>query len=436
LFFAYLLPQVFKPKAIRQIALPMPFIKMQTGKKLIETGKAAIQSEIDYYYLRMRVGIAYYEKKNYASASQHFEKALEFNSADVIAKEYLYYSYLFSGREIAARRLLKNMPACLYSKVKNTSHPKLRSLSFSLSKQWPSTSGSIAAFTPPTTNGEDGVQVLPNSMMIMQAGLSHYLNNFSFLEHQVSFLTRNNFSYSSLDNESHVFSELNVSQFLYQITSEIYFNNIWYLRPSANYINVRIPYVYQVQLPGRMGGVRQLIGHYSEHQYSLQMGLGAKFGILRPEASLAYAEFNNNPYLQKNLSLTVFPTGNLKLYLFSRLSHQGHLNTQQQRWIWFQELGFMVLDGLWLEIRGVFGEVENFVDHGAGLIFNDLGILKKQYGLSLRLPFKNAGKELGLHYKYAEQENFFYSDINHLSITGSGITFDHHTLTASWIWKF
>ncbi|MCC5930542.1 MAG: hypothetical protein JJU28_14945 [Cyclobacteriaceae bacterium] len=436
LVFCTLITSGLQAQSNRVDSITYALYKNTSWNELIETSKAAFQSGIDYYYLRMRVGIAYYEKKNYASASHQFEKALEFNSADVVAKEYLYYSYLLSAREMAARRLLKTMPVSLYNKVKNSSRSKLRNLSISVSKQFPATAGTISEFTPPDINGEDGVLVLPNSMVVLQTGLSHYLGASSFLEHNVSFLNRNNFSYSELNNDSYIFEDLNVSQFLYQLSSEIYINNNWYLRPSASYINVRIPYVYQVQLPGRMGAARNMIGHFSEHQYSIQMGLGVKSGILRPEASIAYSKFNNNPYLQKNVSITAFPTGNLNLYLFSRISHQSHINIERQRWIWLQELGFKVLDGVWLEIRGVFGEMENFADHGATLAFNDLGILRKQYGLSLRLPFKNASREFSLHYKYAEQENYFYSDRNHLPISGSGITFNHHTLTGSWIWKF
>ena len=42
---------------------------------LIAAGKKALKADIDFYYLRVRMGIAYYEKKNYHMALLHFEKA-------------------------------------------------------------------------------------------------------------------------------------------------------------------------------------------------------------------------------------------------------------------------------------------------------------------------------------------------------------------------
>ena len=66
-------------------------------KNLIKISKQAFNQNIDYYYLRMRAGIAYYERKQFIKAIPHFKKALEFNT-DTIAIEYLYYSYLSSGK--------------------------------------------------------------------------------------------------------------------------------------------------------------------------------------------------------------------------------------------------------------------------------------------------------------------------------------------------
>jgi tetratricopeptide (TPR) repeat protein len=66
---------------------------------VIHYGKLGLANDIDYFYLRLRLGEAYYYKQNYSTAIKHFEKALKSNSADASAQEFLYYSYLFSGRE-------------------------------------------------------------------------------------------------------------------------------------------------------------------------------------------------------------------------------------------------------------------------------------------------------------------------------------------------
>lgn len=64
---------------------------------VIVIGNKAIEQGIDYYYLRMRIGISYFSKNQYSQCLEHFLKAKEFNSNDIV-DEYLYYSYLNSGR--------------------------------------------------------------------------------------------------------------------------------------------------------------------------------------------------------------------------------------------------------------------------------------------------------------------------------------------------
>ena len=86
-------------------------------EELIKFGKQAINEGTDYFYLRMRIGIAYYEKKNYNIAEVHFKKALQFNSTDELALEYLYYSYYFVGKYEEARIISKNFSEELAQKT-------------------------------------------------------------------------------------------------------------------------------------------------------------------------------------------------------------------------------------------------------------------------------------------------------------------------------
>jgi tetratricopeptide (TPR) repeat protein len=74
-------------------------------KSVVSVGNRAITEGVDYYYLRYRIGVAFYELKQYRAAITHFEKALVFNEFDAVSKEYLYYAYLFSERYYDAEKL-------------------------------------------------------------------------------------------------------------------------------------------------------------------------------------------------------------------------------------------------------------------------------------------------------------------------------------------
>ena len=85
--------------------------------ELIALADTAFENNIDYCYLRVRLGFAFFSKKNYIKAIPHFEKALEFDSQNQLALEYLYYSYLLSDRLADAQYLSFKFNKTLKQKV-------------------------------------------------------------------------------------------------------------------------------------------------------------------------------------------------------------------------------------------------------------------------------------------------------------------------------
>jgi len=77
---------------------------------VIIVGKQALHQGIDYYYLRVRMGISYFEKKEYFPAVTHLNKAREFNSGDPVIADYLYHSYLYLNREEEAQLIKEKNP--------------------------------------------------------------------------------------------------------------------------------------------------------------------------------------------------------------------------------------------------------------------------------------------------------------------------------------
>ena len=79
------------------------YYQKQNWDSLIYLKNQLDGSEVYYFYLRMRFGIAYFEKNKFNKSTEEFKKALEFNALDSLAKEYLYYSYLYNVKEGEAK---------------------------------------------------------------------------------------------------------------------------------------------------------------------------------------------------------------------------------------------------------------------------------------------------------------------------------------------
>lgn len=74
----------------------LSFYQYSTAKwdDLIETNHIAKKNNIDYFYLNLRVGIAYYHKKMFYRAEKYLSKANKQNSTDETTLYYLYYAAL------------------------------------------------------------------------------------------------------------------------------------------------------------------------------------------------------------------------------------------------------------------------------------------------------------------------------------------------------
>ncbi len=77
-------------------------------KELVPFSENAINKGFDYYYLRMRAGIGCYETKKYRKAEGHLRKALNFNSGDEEATNYLYLCLVFNQKYEEAKWISKS----------------------------------------------------------------------------------------------------------------------------------------------------------------------------------------------------------------------------------------------------------------------------------------------------------------------------------------
>lgn len=86
---------------------------------LIEVCEAAIEKNQSSSEIEYRLAVAYYNTNRYIDSAQYFESINKtYNINNDYLREYLYYSYLFSGREQDALLVLKASPFHLQQKIK------------------------------------------------------------------------------------------------------------------------------------------------------------------------------------------------------------------------------------------------------------------------------------------------------------------------------
>ncbi|MCH2043452.1 MAG: hypothetical protein MK212_04875 [Saprospiraceae bacterium] len=180
----------------------------QNWKALIALGDSALVQDFDYYILRYRLGIAYYESGNYWKSQRHFEKAYALNNEDPYLREYLYYSYLFSGNEGNALFFAKNMEDTLQQKIGISRYKLLDYI-----------------------NVEGGAKLSSNrdslsTLGYLAIGFGQQLGYHWKIYHELSFIGQD-------------YKGLNYNQYEYYLRGNGYMGKSWELIPAFRYLGVR-----------------------------------------------------------------------------------------------------------------------------------------------------------------------------------------------------
>ena len=189
--------------------------------ELIKFGNLAIDKGFNYYYLQLRVGVAYYEKKNYALAEGYFLNALKFNSDDELILEYIYYCYLFNGRYEDARVWSKKFSTNLAEKI-GTDKQSAVSLIMIEGGTKITDKKTYPSKDPNNTKGN-----YFNPPIYFQVGLNHYINNKVSLFHAITY-----FNQETYGNK--------VKQYQYYIKATVPLKHNFLLTPSFHYINLDV----------------------------------------------------------------------------------------------------------------------------------------------------------------------------------------------------
>ena len=409
-------------------------------KDLISLGKNGLDNGIDYFYLRMRIGIAYYELGNYCRAIPHFRKALVFNSKDLFANEYLYYSYLFSGRNADAINLSEKFGSKLKNKLKIKKATRLKSISIYNTYSFNTNQEKLDDFNIPfevtTTLGWQDIKLHYN---LIQLNFEHMISSRLSVSHGYGYLTKQRYHLVQIDGTSWTYPDENYKQIQAYVSGNMLITTGLTAGFTLHYINLR-PLIY-LENTGGAGMGTGLI--YSEinpsHNFAGYFSLSKNLGFFTVGLGLGAANLNDNMQFQKDLLFSVFPLGNLDFYLSSKATHHSdflNLDNPVNNWIFEQKIGIKIFNPDWIELYGAFGEKSDFLDYNGTVIYNEFNPLTGDMGFNLIISPGKTGVQLYLNYRNQTTRSSFnyYSDntINTINNTD----FNTQTITGGIKWNF
>jgi hypothetical protein len=429
-------------------AVDMITFRLYQEKKwdsLIIVGKQALRDDIDYYFLRMRLGIAFYSKTKYIPAAEHFHKATDFNSIDSSAWEYLYSSYVLANRSNEAIAIVKHMPVNLQQKFRKKKK-LLEMISFEAGPTISSDNNKPNNLDVLSQPGPYGEKDLYGNSYYGQLGLLVNLSDKVNLKVAYSYLNFSKtkyFQYTQYDNlidstvnywygynkYYQISPTLYTSAFPYTVKqqelhleSDIILGNGFRLEPAVHFVKVNYtnlllkyskkniidttsydsitPIVFTNTVQKENYSVIQNDTSFINYVFSL--GLSKDFSVYNIRMNGSYANLNHKNQFQVSGSFTFYPLGNLDFYGTSTVT--GFFQGNDKRLILGQSLGGKVMKRLWFEGNVIYGDLTNANLANGSIVYNNADKIDYRIGGNLIWLISNH-LEASLTYQYFQKES-------------------------------
>ena len=259
-------------------------------EETIKIGKLGLKNKSDYFYLRHRMGIAYYNLKKYRLAEKEFRMALKFDSYSELNNEYLYYSYLKNDSYDLARKQTK----------KFTNDLRATTLTKSM------------AYAP-LAYLEVGKKISGNTTLFsdanyFQIGFNHRLGRSLSVSHAYS-------SYTQTTS----FGEINQNQ--YYLGLQVPIAKTWLITPSAHLLSYKLEteYSYVPSQPPFASTPKAIteISKYNETNLVVSIAAKKVTSVVDIIPALSYSNLNKRDQLQGSLTVNLYPFGSNKFSLGS-----------------------------------------------------------------------------------------------------------------------
>ncbi len=296
-------------------------------------GNLALTQNTDHYYLRMRMGIAYYFQNNFFLATEHFGKALSFEPASLDAKKYLYHCYIFTNR--------LNQAGALIKRLNGNEKPYF--------PEYPS--AGIQTFFISAGNKISDQKSIKGNQLFFSSGVSHLIKPGLQIHHQLTYLKQD------------LVKSISVNQFQYYCAAS------FYPHPRINII----PALHYLTLSDGYSRSNSLIKHL-ELRSGYELFSGAIFA--------SHVGSISSGQRQAGLSMMVYPFGNLNLYHRLTATWRDDPESELKPSLVFNFMtGMKITSQFWLEAEGTVGKRTNFIESTAAVIHNTPDIMKERWSL-------------------------------------------------------
>lgn len=401
--------------------------------ELIQFSNEARKQGIDFFYLQVRTGIAFYNQKKYRNASQWFLKAWETDQLFEWLQEYVYYSLVYGAQKLEAVKIAANFSENMKKKI-----------------GWKETGMTRIAYEGGLSYNSDFSQLKTRDYKTLSNlgsdyGEAYILKNYGFhsvdLSHRLApnLVLNHNLTYIGVNREALVdwgdqtSSEIKINQFNY------YINPVWIIGKTINLS----PSLNVILGSGDVYAGRLTTN--SEKEFSLStatyrdavFSTSIWFGITNfsPGVEINAGRINDSDFAQVSAWVTLYPLSNAHLYFTPKVYFKTESGSNAIGWDALGLSGGVQLRQFHFYGQYLFGNMENFVEAGGYLVSNFPGKTNRKIMGSVYFP---VGKKYQFVFRYINQNVTEKYQVYTGGFKSNALEYNYlkHTITGGISWNF
>lgn len=394
--------------------------------QLISYGEKAVKKGYDFFFLRARLGIAYYETENYYKAIPNLERALEIGYDNASVLEDLYYCYLFTGREDDRNYVFKKLPKNKRKRLKPLENPFADNLHIEYGTDISNDADKNSSVDLDGSENFYGEQTLTGNELYFNVGLNQLPVNFLNAKFDFSYLKTNKTKQIMFGNElisddypeyqSRFYNSYNIrispgfivspaGQYIGKKYSTVYAD----YDSTAFYSKDSVKYFYSISEQEKLLNNFVLSLDISKYITKFKFGLNGSFSYL-----------NDQHQYQYGFSFRVFPFREPNFFSYTNVIL--HNQNDIANLIVDQSFGGNVKYKFFYELFATFGKMSNYNEHNGFRVYNN-DVINYKFGFETKYFFTDnfSGKFI---YSYQSRErNYMTGSSNAVSSNNPDDTF-------------
>jgi len=394
-------------------------------------GNEAIKNEVDYFYLRSRMGYAAFCLGQYRNAAKQFEKAFQMNSYDDFIKYYLYLSYknadMTSEANYFGDKLNDSAKVALGYELPLVSHFYLETGLGLFDSKLNQISKKERFLVAKSSN---------KNMFYGIFGFNHHLGKNISLFHTFSNYQMNDLDvYANQYQKNEIDIKMDITQYYFAPSFRLFKRTTFSPFAHFSFVNSQYSYPFPVLNPNGLDPLFQFVTvdtSIVDFSFGGNVFRNTNFGGI--SAGLSMNRFSGVSIFQQNLGLLWYPLKSNKLYFKTDFQHlMTKDSVTNSRFNFEQVLGFSITPKIWSELFWVHGNITGSNMSNGYLLYNGLHRQKEMFGIKLSYFSTKASFFIRAQYAQFESDYLKY-ELGQISYYNTS-NFNKINIIGGLLWK-